>query len=95
MTNETRTTLSPAQVLQQAKRFFTAEDALSPATLLEESESHVTMGMFRSRLAISATVDPSGKGTRVRISTLRHHDAVGKFLAWIASATPEEAENGQ
>lgn len=94
MTNETITRLSPGQVLEEAKRFFTAEDALSPAALLEESESHVTMGMFRSRLAISATPDPAGKGTRVRISTLRHHDAVGKFLAWIESLPPEDVAGG-
>jgi hypothetical protein len=90
MTSETITSLSPQQVLEEAKDFFTGEGSVYPSTLVDESASHVTMSTFRSRLAISAYPDPAGKGTKVRVSTLRRHDSVGKFLSLIESANPEQ-----
>ena len=91
MITETLTDLAPERVIEDARRFFTDEGALHSATIVDESETHITLGMFRSRLAISAFPDGSGTGrTRVRISTLRRNDAVGKFLAFIRTGGSEE-----
>lgn len=86
MISETTTALAPEQVLKKARHFFTDEDSVSAATIVDESERHLTVATFRSRIAISAWSDDSGTSTRVRVSTLRRQDAVGKFLAMIRSA---------
>ena len=90
MITEITTFLAPEQVLDGARRFFTAEDSVSAATVVDESERHVTLATFRSRLAITAWQDETGGGTRVRVSTLRRQDSVGKFLSWLATAAPVE-----
>lgn len=90
MITETTTRLAPREVLDGARRFFTAEDSLSAANVVDESERHVTVATFRSRLAISAWDDSELGRTRVRVSTLRRHDSVGKFLSWVAAADPSE-----
>jgi len=83
MITETRTRLTPERVLSEARRFFTDEDAIAQASVVDESDRHVTLATFRSRLAISAWPEESGDMTRVRVSTLRRQEAVGKFLSWI------------
>ena len=90
MITETTTRLAPEQVLDGARRFFTAEDSLSAANVVSESDRHVTVATFRSRLAISAWEDESLGETRVRVSTLRRQDSVGQFLAWLSTADPSE-----
>lgn len=90
MITETTTLLAPAQVLDEARRFFTGEDSVFAATVVDESDRHVTVATFRSRLAISAWKDEAVVGTRVRVSTLRRQDAVGKFLSWLETASPTE-----
>ena len=90
MITETLTDLAPERVIEDARRFFTDEGAFHSATIVDESETHITLGMFRSRLAISAFPDVSEKGrTRVRVSTLRRNDVVGKFLAFIRTGGSE------
>jgi hypothetical protein len=86
MIRETVSDLTPEGVIEEARRFFTDEDAAMPATVVEESPRSVTLSTFRSRLAISAFPDPDGNGTRVRISTLRRNDAVGKFVSLVSRA---------
>ena len=88
MIRDTTTRLAPEQVLNGARRFFTAEDSLSAATVVDESDRHVTVATFRSRLAISAWTDEEGGETRVRVSTLRRQDAVGRFLSWLETVDP-------
>lgn len=88
MITETTTRLAPEQVLDEARRFFTAEDSVFAATVVDESDRHVTVATFRSRLAISAWEDEGVDGTRVRVGTLRRQDAVGKFLAWLEMLSP-------
>jgi len=90
MITETSTRLAPGQVLDGARRFFTSEDSVYAATVVDESDRHVTVATFRSRLAISAWEDESLGETRVRVSTLRRQDAVGRFLAWLETASPGE-----
>ncbi|MFQ5888771.1 MAG: hypothetical protein ACE5JR_01825 [Gemmatimonadota bacterium] len=85
------TELSPAAVLEEARRFFTGEDSVYAASIEEESEAHLTLATFRSRIAVSAFPDPADQGrTRVRISTLRPDDAIGKFLSYIRTAPAPE-----
>ena len=83
MTSETVTDLPPEAVLDEARRFFTDEDSPYAATPVSESPGHLTLATFRSRLAISAFPDSDGDRTRVRVSTLRPDESVGKFLAFV------------
>lgn len=84
MINEVSTDFAPKAVIEEAKRFFTDEGAFHSATIIDEGDTHLTLGMFRSRLAISAVPEGEG-GSRVRVSTLRRNDAVGRFLALLRS----------
>ena len=88
MITETTTRLAPEQVLEGARRFFTAHDSLAAATVVDESERHVTLATFRSRLAITAWTEDGAGETRVRVSTLRRDDSVGKFLSWLRTQEP-------
>ena len=85
MISETLTAMSPERTIDAARRFFTDSGAALPATIVEEGSNHLTVALFRSRLAISAFSDPEGRGTRVRVSTLRRNDAVGKLLTLLAA----------
>ncbi len=97
MITEVATTLSPEAVIEEARRFFTDEEAFHSATIVDESDTHLTLGMFRSRLAISAFPGEREGETRVRLSTLRRNDAVGRFLALIetgGSSADDEGDRG-
>ncbi|MEN8143601.1 MAG: hypothetical protein ABFS14_01500 [Gemmatimonadota bacterium] len=85
MISEVTTKLEPAAVLDRARQFFLGAGSIHAASLSEESESHLTFTTFRDRLAIAAYPDPGGHGTRVRVSTLRPNQAVGKLLAFVSS----------
>lgn len=88
MITETTTRLAPGDVLDGARRFFASEDSLSAANIVDESDRHLTVATFRSRLAISAWPDKETGETRVRVSTLRRQDSVGQFLSWLSTADP-------
>lgn len=90
MTRETTTELSPSRVLEEAKEFFTGDLSVHSAWLEEESDTHVTFSAFRSRIAVSAVPDPDGEGgrTRVRVSTLRVDEAIGKFMTHLRTLSP-------
>lgn len=96
MTRETTTTLSPARVLELARRFFMSDLSVYSAWLEEESETHLTFSAFRSRIAVSAVPDPEDDGlTRVRVSTLRMDEVIGKFLTHVRTAdSPKVREPG-
>lgn len=88
MTNETTTTLPAAAVLSAAKRFFTGSEAIHPAWIEAESDTHVSFATFRSNVLVSAFPDPEREGlTRVRASTLRDEAAVGRFLTYLRGAS--------
>lgn len=89
MITETTTALAPEQVLEGARRFFTARNSLAAATVVDESDRHITLATFRSRLAISAWVEDGAGETNVRVSTLRRDDSVGKFLSWLRTQAPD------
>lgn len=82
MISEIQTDLAAPAVIEEARRFFTDEGAFHSATIIDESDTHLTLGMFRSRLAISASPGKGGR-TLVRVSTLRRNDVVGRFLTFI------------
>lgn len=88
MTTETTSRLEPDEVLEGARRFFAGTNSVSAANVVDESARHITLATFRSRLAISAWEDEESGRTRVRVSTLRRNDAVGKFLTWVRTAEP-------
>lgn len=92
MINETVTSLDPEAAIEQAKRFFTDASSPLPATVVEEGAGNLTVATFRSRVAVSAFPDPNGHGTRVRISTLRRTDAVGKLLTLLATSEAVNSE---
>jgi hypothetical protein len=92
MISETITALNPEAAIDQARRFFTGPDSPMPATVVEEGMDNLTVETFRSRVAVSAFPDPEGAGTRVRVSTLRRNDAVGKLLTLLATAGGTESE---
>ena len=91
MITEVVTQMTPQAVVEQARRFFTDEGAFHSATIIDEGDTYLTLGMFRSRLAITAFPDPGGARTRVRVSTLRRSDAVGRFLALVETGGFEGA----
>lgn len=94
MTRDTATTLSPAEALDEARRFFTGPDATFQASIEEESESHLIFNTFRSRIVVSAFPDPRGEApTRVRASTLREDAVVGKFLTHVRTTVPPRPEH--
>lgn len=94
MISETLTAMSPERTIEEARRFFTDSGATLPATIVEEGKNHLTVTTFRSRLAITAFPDPEGRGTRVRVGTLRSNDAVGKLLTLLATGEPgDEADS--
>lgn len=92
MTLETTTDIDPETVLEAAREFFTGEDSVYTASLEEESDTHLTLGTFRNKIAVSAFPDPEGEApTRVRVSTLRVDESIGKFMTWIRTLSPEAA----
>lgn len=91
MITEVITQLSPEAVIDEARSFFTDEGAFHSATIIDEGDTHLTLGMFRSRLAITAFPDPGDAGTRVRVSTLRRNDAVGRFLTLVTTGGSRDA----
>ncbi len=84
MTTEIRSSLSPREVLDAARRFFAGEDALGSAWLEGESESHVAFATFRGKLVVAAFPDPEeADGTRVRITTLREDGAMPRLVTYL------------
>jgi hypothetical protein len=96
MTHETTTILSPAEVLSEAREFFTGRQAICPASIEGESDRHITFNTFRSRITVAAFPDPKGEApTRVRASTLREDAVAARFLSAIRSAGRGAAAAGE
>lgn len=97
MTFETTSTLSPADVLAAAKRFFTGADALHSAWLENETEDHLSFGTFRGNIAVAAFPDPSGEArTRIRVTTLREEEAVPRLVTYLRTLdSPGRREDGE
>ena len=78
MTREILVSLSPEEVLNAAKTFFISAESGYSGTLVEEGENFARFQTFRGNLAVNAS--PEDGATRVRVSTLRYHESIAKFL---------------
>ena len=76
---EHRTTLAPAEVLDEARRFFTRQNSIYTAFIEQESPTHVSMrGQGGEELVIGvAAVD---RGTRVTGSTYLFDQQIARFF---------------
>jgi hypothetical protein len=86
MTRETLVSLSPEEVIELAKSYFTSPASGYSGSLVEEGDGFVRLQTFRGHLAVSATRE--GDATRVRCSTLRYHPSIGKFLLSLSTGVP-------
>lgn len=86
LVQEVRTDLSPAEVVQHARDFFTTRFTQYGAFVQEESDSHIVFGFDAGELVIGTTED--GGKTVVRGSTSRVHHELSQFLSTLAP--PEE-----
>ena len=94
---EFRSTLSPAEVLTQAKAFFSRRNNIYAAFLEQESASHVSFrGQGGEELIIG--VSAIDGGTRVTGSTYIFDMQVARFFTTLPSVDPTEtllpAESG-
>ncbi len=80
MTHETRTSLSPDAVLEQAKGFFATRVPATGAFVEAESPSHLVLrGQGGEEIVIA--VMAAGGGTAVRGSTLLFDQQVKRFFS--------------
>jgi hypothetical protein len=80
MTHETITSLSGAEVLIRAKRFFQERIPASAAFPEKEGPNFLSLrGQGGEEIAISVSAGPDG--TRVRAGTLLFDQAVGRFFS--------------
>ena len=85
MTHETVTSLSGADVIGRAKRFFQDRVPGSAAFPEKEGPTFLTLrGQGGEEIALG--VSPAPGGTRVRASTLFHDQAVARFLTTLPVA---------
>ena len=78
MKREALVSLSPDQVLDLAKEYFSDVSSGYGGTLIEKGDGFARFDTFRGHLAVYAIRD--GTQTRVRCSTLQYHPSIGKFL---------------
>ena len=91
MTTETTTRLSPAEAIAVSREYFTRTLIGYSGTIEDETETSLLLNDFRNRIAITAVAADDGEPvTRVRVSTLRPHEGVAKYLAYIRTAIPGE-----
>ena len=82
---EGRTALSPAEVLDAAKRFFGGRNAVYTAFLERESPSHVVMRGQGGEELVVAT-DTKDGATRVTGSSYLFDQQIARFLATLPPA---------
>ena len=85
---ETKTTLSPAEVLRSAKEFFARQIGIYAAFPEQESKTHVSLrGQGGEEVVIAAL--PGNGATRVTGSTYLFDQQVARFLSTLAPV-PED-----
>ncbi|HZE07200.1 MAG TPA: hypothetical protein VE110_00455 [Gemmatimonadaceae bacterium] len=88
---ETTTTLTPAQVLAEAKRFFGRENGVYAAFPEQEGPTYMTLrGQGGEEIVIGAF--PDAKGTKVTGSTYLFDQQVARFLSVLAPLPLEVTE---
>ena len=89
MTHTATVPISPAEVLERAKRFFAERVPNAAAYPEKEGPRFVVLrGQGGEEVALSAWEE--GAVTRVRASTLFFDQAVGRFLSTLPLASPVE-----
>ena len=86
---ETRTTLSVADVLAEAKRFFARRNSIYVAFLEREGPTFVSLrGQGGEEVLIGAVAAPDGAATLVTGSTYLFDQQVARFFATLPAAEP-------
>ena len=85
MTTETKSTLTPQEVLGAARRFFLGDEPVCQAWLESESDTSLTFNTFRGNLVIAAMPAAEDGSTSVRITTLRAEGSVPRLVTYIRS----------
>ncbi len=91
---ETSTALSPADVLSEAKAFFSRQNGVYAAFVEQESPTYVTLrGQGGEEIVIAAT--PVEGGTRVTASSYLFDQQIARFLTRLppVKQTPMAAAN--
>ena len=91
MMQEVRTTMSPAEVLATAKRFFVRHNTIYAAYPEQEGPDYLTFrGQGGEELVIGVT--PADGATIVRGSTYLFDQQVSRFFATLDPVPPAEAD---
>ena len=89
---ETRTTLSVAEVIAAAKGFFARRNSLYAAFVEKEGPTFVSLrGQGGEEVLIGAAPATEGAGTRVTGSTYLFDQQVARFFATLPPAATEAA----
>ena len=84
---ETHTTLSVADVIAEAKRFFARRNSIYAAFVEKEGPTFVSLrGQGGEEVLIGAVDAPDGAGTRVTGSTYLFDQQVARFFATLPPA---------
>ena len=84
---EARTTLSAADVLAEAKRFFARRNSIYAAFVEKEGPTFVSLrGQGGEEVLIGAAAAQDGAGTRVTGSTYLFDQQVARFFATLPPA---------
>ena len=84
---ETRTTLSAAEVITEAKRFFARRNSIYAAFVEKEGPTFVSLrGQGGEEVLIGVAAAPDGAGTRVTGSTYLFDQQVARFFATLPAA---------
>ena len=87
---EYRTTLSPAEVLAAAKRFFSRRQTIYAAFVEQEGPNHLTLrGQGGEEIALGAVSD--GASTRITASTYIFDFPLQRFFSTLPRAAEAEA----
>ena len=89
---DTRTSLSPAEVLTAAKLFFARRTGIYAAFVEKEGPTYVNLrGQGGEEVIIAATPAPDGKGTLVTGSSYLFDPQIARFFATLPPVGGEEA----
>jgi hypothetical protein len=89
---ETRTTLSVAEVISAAKAFFARRNSLYAAFVEKEGPTFVSLrGQGGEEVLVGAVAAPGGVGTRVTGSTYLFDQQVARFFATLPPVATEAA----
>jgi hypothetical protein len=90
---ETRTSHSPAEVLQSAKEFFARQTGIYAAFPEQESKTHLTLrGQGGEEVVIAAL--PGNGATQVTGSTYLFDQQVARFLSTLAPVPEDVTTTG-